>query len=193
MPKEIQDAGLSTALVERYRLVGKTLFQLDETLVPVVVVADLSAHAFSPKFGGFRQGGVALRFTRVTLTNPAGSGVMGVLQFAQFSIGIVGAVSNAFLVRNDALGPAATLVSSGPRDFRLPTAAAVLEVRQETTVAGPAAADSEITIPPDSVVRVDGPFYLPPGSDLGLHLVAVNTPLVHNWEWDEIPEQLFGL
>jgi len=191
MTKIIQLAEISKAVQERFRLVGRTKFQLDETVVPVLQMGDLSDAAFALKFGGGRQGGAATEFTAVQILNPAGSGVIGLLDYFIFGVGIVGAISNAFLRVN--VGALATVLAPGPRDLRLSTQNVVLQIRQDTTVAGPPGGTSETVVSPDVMNRIDGPFYISPNTDLTLHLVTANTPLVHHWSWREIPLQQFGL
>lgn len=79
MPKTIQDAIGSVALQTEYGLVGGFNLKLDETVVPVVLMKDLSQPASNWRdcyFGDARGAAGALNQHKWALLNPVGSGIL---------------------------------------------------------------------------------------------------------------------
>lgn len=76
MPLPIQNARASTALHREFNLVGRYRPQLDEVVVPVVMVADVQGVAAPPEirraYGRGTQGAVALERTIFRLEVPPG-------------------------------------------------------------------------------------------------------------------------
>ena len=75
MPVKIQEVTTSQKLIRKFALVGQITPQLDETIVPVVVLEDLSdTEEWEHAFIHDDRVGVALEYNSWSLENPVGSG-----------------------------------------------------------------------------------------------------------------------
>lgn len=87
MPAKIQEVTTSQKLIKKFALVGQISPQLDETIVPVVVLDDLS-DSEEWRWGFLedtRAGGGVGTFNTWSLDNPAGSGSLVQLLTVAFS------------------------------------------------------------------------------------------------------------
>lgn len=78
MPKKIQEATTSLKLIRKFALVGAFTPQLDESVVPVVLIDDLteSDQWRDVWVGRILTAGGAGNFNKFGVSNPAGSGVV---------------------------------------------------------------------------------------------------------------------
>lgn len=77
MPSRINEGRFSQPLAEEFGVLGGISLQLDETIVPIVIVEDVRERIWTPAGGGSSSAPAgAGNFRNFSLTNPAGSGVL---------------------------------------------------------------------------------------------------------------------
>jgi len=79
MPEKIQTPSVSQALTQEYSIKGRLRLALDETVVPVTVVGNVSPDLYRPCGVALRIAPLANNFNIQQLINPAGSGVIAYL------------------------------------------------------------------------------------------------------------------
>lgn len=163
MPKGINTIIPSTKLRDRYGLLGGFSPKLDETIVPVVLLDDLSSPAAAGSqriMSGFGQLGPTVgNFSHVQLFNPANSGVLLELLVADVFIGATQAVR----LRLHDIALAAEAPDTGWLDARLEGAGAG-EVRVEDAVAVLGAAVGSYRATANENLPVPKPVILLPGT-----------------------------
>jgi len=123
MPKNLNNAKITQRLVEAFQLKGRYIPMLDEVIVPTYVIEDPApAHPNRLAAGFVRIDGV--EDPSLALVNPAGSGVMIVVTFANLTVGkLTGAADTisigGFLRAGDIGVDASLKTSSQWRDSRL--------------------------------------------------------------------------
>lgn len=117
MPKKIQEVTTALKLIRKFALVGQITPQLDETIVPVVLLDDLSdPEEWRFAFGYDRRIAIALEFNTWSLENPVGSGK--VLEFlrAEFICDAAGMRFRGIV--NDVTPSLSTLLAPQFQDLR---------------------------------------------------------------------------
>jgi len=82
VPKIIQTGEFIESLRRRFRLVGRTKFGLDETVVSTIGVGDLGAALWVPYWGGATRGATAGQSQSHTVENPPASTKLLLLDYA---------------------------------------------------------------------------------------------------------------
>ena len=124
MSVKIQEVTTSQKLIKKFALVGQISPQLDETIVPVVVLDDLSKLTPDdvPCFGGVSRAAVVAEYSHVSLVNPPGSGVLLKIDAITVNSGTSG------IVLFHSGGYAGATVNPSYRDSRLWTQGGVPQV-----------------------------------------------------------------
>ena len=198
MPAKIQEVDTALKLVRKFRLVGQITPQLDETIVPVVVLDDLSPEDFRAAAGGIQTGPPGVGAYNIhALVNPADSGKLLLLQDVTVSTGTVATPTFMFGIDSGFVGYTAPIVggrafidSRRALDATDPTPAG--EVR-EATVGAVGSPGSFVAVGTTDGVGHARRFFLSaqliPGWMLGVQIQADNQQLTSSWTWAERPIQ----
>jgi len=188
VPKIIQTGEFIESLRRRFRLVGRTKFGLDETVVATIGVGDLRAALWLPFWGGATRGGVAAQSTSHTLENPPNSSKLLLLDYAlvqattswQVRV-LVTAAQIALMTNIPALPRDETSIGGVGRTYTLSQAAAI----------GSPSPIQQFNATVGAFDRLDfgslaNPYILFPGRAIGVGMNNVNFQSNVAWFWREV-------
>ena len=188
MPTEIQTPKPWMRLAEAFRLTGRHKLQIDEVVVPVAIIADLSEKEVlldvRAAQGGIKQAIVPTFISQSQLFNPNGSGLI----FDLYRVDMLSGAGSMFFQMGRVNVPLASTHIGGWQDTRL-IGAPVGQLRQQaTSLITFTAFPVFIQGPPTFLQSLPLRVTLPPGQGWMIETSFVAKELLSNWYWTERAE-----
>ena len=188
MPTEIQTPKPWMRLAEAFRLTGRHKLQIDEVVVPVAIVADLSEKEVlldvRAAQGGVQQAAVPTFISQTQLFNPNGSGLI----FDLYRLDTLDNLSNMLFQMGRGNVPLGSTHAGSWQDTRL-IGTPIGQIRQQATSLITFLVNPVFIQGSNLLARtIDLRVTLPPGQGWMVEAAFVNKPVVTNFYWTERAE-----
>lgn len=181
MPVPVNTNEQVQALVDRFVVKGGFRLQLDETVSPVAVVAQLDNETSAGAIGSYDL--TPVNFAHISLYNPSGAGVILELEQIKFS----GAANTLTEVCRDGAIMANTSATSGWRDFTQGAVQPRGQVRYEDLAAVTGNEVASFWHNARQVVTIDAGWVMTPGAQVLVRNNVAANRLNVNFIWREVP------